>query len=172
MLKLIINVNFNKVLRVIGVWLSAISYSVFACGVHQNTGLYFVTEPGSLSVFENIISERQKGHLNNAKKPDHFKRYNFTSALNKPSEYKIPFSLFEAIKGHYSTIVLGQNVQLQGRNTLPSAEELVVISELDILDALAMGTLTWQQAKTNGLVKVNGSPQDIEMLDLWFSQRF
>ncbi|GAM76364.1 hypothetical protein JCM19241_3901 [Vibrio ishigakensis] len=51
------------------------SSMVFACGLHQETGFSFVSEPGSLEVFEKIIISRQNQELGNPNKPDHFKLF-------------------------------------------------------------------------------------------------
>ena len=49
---------------------------------------------------------------------------------------------------------------------------LLLITELDVLDALANGKLTWQDAKANQLVKINGSQHDINALDNWLNDLF
>lgn len=144
---------------------------VNACGVHQDAGFSFVSEPGSLPIFERIIHERQHGTFSNMDKPEHFKLYSFTNALSK-SDQQMSFSLFEAVKGHYSEILFSEMIVVQERASMPSSSDLLLISELDVLDALASKQLSWPDAKSQGLVRINGLPQDIAMLDKWFSDLF
>lgn len=134
-------------------------------------GFNFVTEPGSLPVFERIIHERQNGSFSNVNKPEHFKLYSFTNALSK-SEQQMSFSLFEAVKGHYSEILLSELIIVQERASLPTSNDLLLISELDVLDALASEQLSWSDAKQQGLVRINGQAQDIAKLDKWFTDLF
>ncbi|UGA57403.1 hypothetical protein [Vibrio sp. VB16] len=147
------------------------SYS-YACGLHQSTGFNFVTEPGSLEVFENVIAVRQSNALGNVKKPEHFLLYSFKGALNKPYSNRINFSIFEAIKGHYSEVTFGYSIDVLGRDTLPTGNDVLLITELDVLDALATRSLSWSQAKEQELVKVNGQDHDVDVLDNWFTALF
>lgn len=131
-----------------------------------------VTEPGSLEVFENVIAVRQSNALGNVMKPEHFLLYSFKGALSKSYRNKINFSIFEAVKGHYSEVIFGHSIDVLGRDTLPTENDVLVITELDVLDALATRELSWPQAKDRGLVKVNGRANDIDALDIWFTVLF
>ncbi len=149
--------------------LTLVSSLSFACGLHQDTGFSLITEPGSLEVFANIIETRRNNTLNNSNKPDHFQLFTIKSALAKPNEHQINFSLFEAIKGHYSKVTLDNGVNITGRDTLPKKDELLVITELDVLDALATKAMTWNEAKENKLLIINGNKTEIAQLERWFS---
>ncbi|MEZ9139730.1 MULTISPECIES: hypothetical protein [unclassified Shewanella] len=142
-----------------------------ACGIHQDTGLFLVTEPGSLPVFENTVNERQNGRFNSLKSPEHVKVYQFTKVLSN-SNQKVSFSLFEPVKGHYSEVLISEHTKLQHRETQPSPTELLLIAELDVLEALATKQLSWSDAKTLGLVRINGQAKDIAMLERWFVDLF
>ncbi|MDB1125996.1 hypothetical protein [Vibrio algarum] len=148
------------------------SSTIYACGLHQATGFNFVTEPGSLDVFANIIEVRQSNALGNIKKPQHFQLFAFKGAVSKPYPAKVNFSIFEPIKGHYSEVETRKTVTVSGRESLLTINDILVITELDVLDALATNTLSWQQAKAQGLVKVNGTDSNTEALDRWFTQLF
>ncbi|MFA0086586.1 hypothetical protein [Vibrio sp. 10N.261.51.F12] len=149
------------------------SASAFACGIHQSTGFSLVTEEGSLDVFASVIDLRQSNELNNLEKPDHFRLYSFKSALQKPSDFtKLNFSLFEAIKGHYSDVYIGNTALVTGKMALPTEDELIVITELDILDGLANGSLSWEDALDRNLVRVNGPTEQVEQINLWFNDLF
>ncbi len=152
--------------------LSLSSSLVFACGLHQETGFSLVTEPGSLEVFGNIINARQDDEFGNLDKPDHFKLFAIKSALAKAHPSKIEFNLFEAIKGHYSQISIEKGANVSGRDTLPTENDLLLITELDVFDALANGTISWDQATLNGLVIINGPQDKREQLEDWFSDIF
>ena len=84
----------------------------------------------------------------------------------------IEFNLFEAIKGHYSQISIQKGVNVSGRDTLPTENDLLLITELDVFDALANGTISWDQATLNGLVVINGPQDKREQLEDWFSDIF
>ncbi|GEA51861.1 hypothetical protein VIN01S_26650 [Vibrio inusitatus NBRC 102082] len=148
------------------------SATALACGLHQSTGFNMAIEEGSLDVFASVIEVRQSGELNNINKPDHFRLFSFKSSLEKAHPNKADFSIFEAIKGHYSDVAIGSNVQITGMDNLPTDEEVLLITELDVLDALATGTLSWEQAKLAGLVRINGPEKRKRAIDLWFSQIF
>lgn len=150
-------------------FVSSVSY---ACGLHQTTGFNLITEPGSLTVFSNVISARQANAFDNGNKPDHFRLFDIKKALDKPHQHKLNFSLFEAINGHYSDINMTNKSLIKGRNMPVTPNTLLLITELDVLDALANGKLTWQDAKANQLVKINGSQHDINALDNWLNDLF
>lgn len=170
--------QINKLLKRILTLVSVFAASTaLACGLHQRTDFSFVFEPGSLDVFENVIKSRQEQELGNPNKPDHFRVFAFKGALAKPYPDKIDFSLFEAIKGHYSEISViptsnNDTINLKGRDTLPTAEDLLLVSELDVLDTLANGGLTWVEAKQKQLVVINGPEQEVQRLDAWFNATF
>jgi len=164
-------VTFMKFKIVIFLLVLVSSYS-YACGLHQSTGFNLVTEPGSLEVFENVIAVRQSNALGNVTKPEHFLLYSFKGALSKSNKNKINFSIFEAVKGHYSEVIFSHSVEVLGRDTLPTGNDVLVITELDVLDALATRALSWSQAKEQGLVKVNGQAHDVDALDNWFTALF
>jgi hypothetical protein len=149
--------------------LTLVSSLSFACGLHQDTGFSLITEPGSLEVFENIIETRKNNTFNNSNKPDHFQLFTIKSVLEKPNEHQINFSLFEAIKGHYNKVTLDNGVNITGRDTLPEKYELLVITELDVLDALATKAITWNEIKKNNLLIINGNKTDTVQLERWFS---
>ena len=144
------------------------SSSSFSCGLHQNTGFNLTTEPGSLSVFSNIIDARQSGVLGDTDKPDAFRLFTIKAALAKPHKNKIDFIMFEAIKGHYSNVWVSHGVLMNGVQTLPDTKDLLVITELDVFDALALGTVSWEQAQNQGLVKVTGDDEKVAALNKWF----
>ncbi|GEA61127.1 hypothetical protein [Vibrio comitans] len=148
------------------------STTALACGLHQSTGFNMAIEEGSLDVFASVIEVRQSGELNNINKPDHFRVFSFKSSLEKAHPNQTDFSIFEAIKGHYSDVTMGANVQITGKDSLPTDEEVLLITELDVLDALATGTLSWEQAKQADLVRINGPEKRKRALNLWFSQIF
>ncbi|WP_172380139.1 hypothetical protein [Vibrio sp. Vb339] len=152
--------------------LSLTSSLTFACGLHQDTGFSLVTEPGSLEVFGNVITARQDNEFNNLNKPDHFRVFAIKAALAKPHPGKIEFNLFEAIKGHYSQVKLEKGVDVSGRDTLPTEEDLLLITELDVFDALATGTISWDHATLNGLVIINGPQDKREQLEDWLGDIF
>lgn len=149
-----------------------ISSTSLACGVHQNTGFQMTTEPGSLDVFEQVIHARQMNAFSNMTKPDHFRLFSVKKALNQPHPSKLDFTLFEAIKGHYSEVSMDLEVSIQGRESSPLAGDLVLISELDVLDALSTGEISWKKANEMNLVKINGKPHEVDQLNDWFSNVF
>ncbi len=150
-------------------FVSSVSY---ACGLHQNTGFNLITEPGSLTVFSNIISARQADTFNNGNKPDHFRLFDFKKELDKPHQQKINFALFEAINGHYSDVNVVDKSLIVGRSSPVTPDTLLLITELDVLDALANGKLTWKQAKAAHWVQINGTPQETQILEQWLNNLF
>jgi hypothetical protein len=144
----------------------------YACGVHQDTGFNFVTEPGSLAVFSNVIEVRKLNTLGNVSKSENVHLNSLVNALSQPYANKLDFSLFEATKGHYSQVTVGQNVVVTEQETAITANDLLLITDLDVMDALATNVMTWQQAKQRGLVTINGKPQKVNQLDTWFSALF
>lgn len=152
--------------------LSLVSSLSLACGLHQDTGFNFVTEPGSLSVFGQVIEARKNNELGNVNKPDHFLLFTIKAGLAKSNRNKIDFSIFEAVKGHYSQVTVGKVVSVEGRDSLPKKDDLLVVTELDVLDALASQKISWHQAKAQGLVVVNGDFDSVSQLDAWFTDLF
>jgi hypothetical protein len=158
--------------RLLTYLLAIIPMTVSACGLHQSTGLYFQTEPGSLAVLENIVEARKNNALGNADKPEQFRLYLFMRKLAKDSSNAVSFSLFEAIKGHYRQVLVDPRLKIVSRETRPTQQELLVVTELDVLDALATGKLSWEQANNQGLIVINGNAQDVAALEHWFASLF
>ncbi|WP_394243790.1 hypothetical protein [Vibrio astriarenae] len=158
--------------RVAMVMLMCQSAALWACGLHQSTGFNMVLEEGSLDVFASVIDARQSNEFNNADKPDHFRLYSLKNALAQAYSDKIEFAIFEAIKGHYSEVHFADSVLVTGMNDFPTPDDLLVVTELDVLDALASGQLSWQQAKARDLVRVNGPEVKKQQLDNWFDDLF
>ncbi|WP_194436376.1 hypothetical protein [Vibrio fluminensis] len=142
------------------------------CGLHQSFGLHITSKPGSLDVFTEIIAARKAGDLTNTAKPDQFKLFSIKKAFSQAAITAPNFTIFEAIKGHYSQVTTSNSYQITGRNTLPNDEDLVLVTELDVLDALATGGLSWQIAKESKLVRINGSPDQVVQLDAWMTSLF
>ena len=67
---------------------------------------------------------------------------------------------------------LNKGVDVTGRDTLPTDKDLLLITELDVFDALATGTISWDHATLNGLVIINGPQDKREQLEDWFSDIF
>ncbi|MGY5453060.1 hypothetical protein ACVFI8_19285 [Agarivorans sp. MS3-6] len=143
-----------------------------ACGMHQGTGFSFVSEPGSLEVFGNVVDIRKFNVLGNVNKAENVELLSFKKALNKPHENKQNFSIFEATKGHYSDVTVGNGVLISARESSITEQDLLLITDLDVLDALASNVLSWRQAKHFGLVKINGSSDEADALELWLTALF
>ncbi|MGV2842013.1 hypothetical protein ACE3G7_22895, partial [Vibrio cyclitrophicus] len=58
------------------------------------------------------------------------------------------------------------------RDTLPTEEDLLLITELDVFDALATGTISWDQASLQRLIVINGPQDKREQLEAWFNDIF
>ncbi|OLQ92940.1 hypothetical protein BIY22_00110 [Vibrio panuliri] len=142
------------------------------CGLHQSFGLHITSEPGSLEVFTEIIAARKAGDLTNTAKPDQFKLFSIKKAFSQAAIAAPNFTIFEAIKGHYSQVTPTNSYQITGRNTLPNDDDLVLVTELDVLDTLATGGLSWQTAKQSQLVRINGVPEQVALLDSWLTSLF
>ncbi|MEH6454264.1 MAG: hypothetical protein V7782_14635 [Psychromonas sp.] len=147
----------------------------YACNFHQSTGFSFITEPGSLDVFERVIEMRQSEQLvsYNSFDPLQTALYpSFTEMLHQPFEKKINFTIFEAIIGHYSEINLNSPMIITDREQAITESDLLLITEWDVLDTLVTRTMSWQQVKQLGLVKINGKANEIIQLDEWFTVMF
>lgn len=147
----------------------------YACSLHQSTGFNFVTEPGSLAVFERVIEMRKNNQLVNYNSFDPLQSAlypSFTEMLGRPYENKINFTIFEAIVGHYSEIDINSDVIIKDREQVITESDLVLVTDWDVLDTLVTRSMSWQQVKQLGLVKINGKANEITQLDEWFSVMF
>lgn len=147
-----------------------------ACGLHQSTGFSFITEPGSLDVFANVIEARQKNTFGNSDNQQALGFNAFQLALTKPNKNKLIFTLFESTVGHYSDVTFSDSIfnpiAIADRQSVLNEGDLLLISDRDVLDALARGVISWQQAKDKGLVKINGTTLQVAQLDKWLDERF
>lgn len=144
----------------------------YTCNFHQSTAFGFITEPGSLDVFERVIEMRQSEQLvsYNSFDPLQTALYpSFTEMLGQPFENKINFTVFEAIAGHYSEINLNGPMIITDRQQVITESDLLLITEWDVIDTLVTRTMSWQQVKHLGLVKINGKANEITQLDEWFT---
>ncbi|MFV0447457.1 MAG: hypothetical protein ACK5MF_03165 [Vibrio sp.] len=149
------------------------SFMSYSCGLHQNTGFNLITEPGSLEVFQNVIDARRDNLLLNKGKPDQFLLYTIKAKFDESQEDKLDFVLFEAVKGHYSDFKYTDNhMTVTGKNKMPEKDELMLITELDVLDALASGVIDWEQATQHSLIKLVGPQNKKAMMNEWFSKLF
>ncbi|GLS92115.1 hypothetical protein GCM10007916_31850 [Psychromonas marina] len=144
----------------------------YACGLHQTAGFNFITEPGSLAVFENVIEMRKTDPFAAIDLQQLGRPSPFINALNQPYNNKIAFTIFEAIKGHYNEVDLAAQITIEPRETGITENDLLLITDSGVLDALGYHRLSWQQAKALGLVKINGKTIESEKLDQWFTVMF
>lgn len=155
--------------------ISILSTYSFACNLHQSTAFGFVTEPGSLDVFERVIEMRQSKQLvsYNSLDPLQSALYpSFKEKLRQPYENKINFTIFEAIIGHYSEVNFNSPMIIKDREQVITENDLLLVTEWDVLDTLVTRTMSWQQVKQLGLVKINGKANKIIQLDEWFTVMF
>jgi len=156
--------------------LTFVCSTAYACNFHQATDFFFVTEQGSLDVYAGVIEARQADAFGTVDKQEEIGFGSFQLALTKPNQNKINFSIFQAINGHYSDVTLSNSIfnpiAIADRQEYLEEGDLVLISEMDVLDALARGVVSWQQAKEQDLVRVNGLPLQVAQLDKWLSERF
>jgi len=150
--------------------------SAYACNFHQGTDIFLVTEQGSLDVFAAVIEARQAEILTSLDEQQEIGFTAFQIALTKPNKNKLNFAIFQAINGHYSDVTLSDSIfnpiAIADRREYLEEGDLVLITETDVLDALARGVLSWQEAKDQELVKINGMSLQAEQLDRWLSERF
>lgn len=150
------------------------TYSV-ACNLHQSTAFGFVTEPGSLAVFERVIEMRQSQQLVSYDSLDPLQSAlypSFPEKLGQTYENKINFTIFEAIIGHYSEVNFSSTKLIKDREQAITENDLVLVTELDVLDTLVTRAMSWQQVKQLGLIKINGKAKEIIQLDEWFTVMF
>lgn len=147
-----------------------------ACNFHQGTDFFFVTEQGSLDVYAGVIEARQADAFGTVEKQQQIGFSSFQIALTKPNKNKIDFAIFEAINGHYSDVTITSSIfnpiAIQDRQVLLEDDDLVLISETDVLDALARGVISWTEAQEQDLVRVNGAPLQVAQLNTWLAERF
>jgi len=147
-----------------------------ACNFHQGTDFSFVTETGSLDVYAGVIEARQANAFGTVDSQQQIGFGSFQLALTKPNKNKLNFAIFEAINGHYSDVTISESIfnpiAIADRMVLLEDKDLLLISETDVLDAPARGVVSWQQAKEQDLVRVNGLPLQVAQLDKWLDERF
>ncbi|WOT04398.1 hypothetical protein [Shewanella youngdeokensis] len=152
--------------------LTLVSSHSFGCGIHQDTGFSFVTEPGSLDIFNKVVEQRRSNMLGNAHMTEQAQLTTFTRALSEPYDSKIAFTIFEATKGHYRKVSISEQIQITELHTATDENTLMLVTDLDVMAALATNVLSWEQAKKSGLVQINGEPEAKKALALWFSTVF
>jgi len=156
--------------------LTLVCSAAHACNFHQGTDFFFVTEQGSLDVYAGVIEARQANAFGTVDKQEEIGFGSFQLALTKPNRNKLNFSIFQAVNGHYSDVTLSDSIfnpiAIADRQEYLEEDDLVLISEMDVLDALARGVLSWQEAKDQDLVKVNGLALQTEQLDRWLVEQF
>lgn len=153
----------------------ACSYT-HACGLHQSADFSFITEPGSLDVFANVIEARQTNTFGTSDNVEELGFSTFKLALTKPNKNKLNFTIFQSTVGHYSDVTITDSIfnpiAIADRQSVLNENDLLLVSDIDVLDGLARGVVSWQQAKEQGLVKVNGTALQVAQLNKWFDERF
>ena len=153
----------------------ACSYA-HACGLHQSADFSFITEPGSLDVFANVIEARQTDTFATSDNVEQLGFSAFKLALTKPNKNKLNFTIFQSTVGHYSDVTITDSIfnpiTIADRQSILNENDLLLVSDVDVLDALARGVISWQQAKEMEVVKINGAALQADQLDKWFDERF
>ncbi|NLS14217.1 hypothetical protein HGP28_15125 [Vibrio sp. SM6] len=143
-----------------------------ACALHYGTNVAIIGTNEVQEVVRGIVKARKKHMLENQAKPKHFMKFSLENRLGYAYPNRLDFALLEPISRHYSQVVSAAKPRLTVLNELPSEQDLLLITELDILDALATGKLTWPQAKNKKLVTFRGPEEKVSDIEKWFSYIF
>ena len=86
-------------------------------------------------------------------------------------------SQFNIIEPNSGSLKLSGSLDVSGsNNTIGSVKigsgDIDNSTELDVFDALATGTISWDHATLNGLVIINGPQDKREQLEDWLSDIF
>ena len=138
-----------------------------ACGLHQSTGFSLVTLPGSLDVFGAVVEARQHDRFNNQNKPINFQLFTVRSQFAKESKDQLEFVVFEAIRGHASDV---NGKSITGKNSDITPQELVVITEWDVLDGIASGSISLSEAIKNNWIRLLGPIEKKQQFSQWVQQ--
>ncbi len=158
--------------KVLALLLILYSSSGYSCAFHNISNTTLIGTPEVQDTVRSIVKIRRKDTLGNKAKPDYFKVYAVQNKLDEPYANKMSFAMLEPISRHYSYVDVKGKAIIKSLEALPSKDDLLVITELEILDALAVGTLNWSEVKAKKLIALKGAEQETVELEQWFAQVF
>ncbi|MGL6314310.1 hypothetical protein [Vibrio sp. WXL103] len=143
--------------------------TAYACPFHDlvTDGL---TDEISITIGYYIKHNRKTAVLEGNLANQRMAMYLFSMRLSQVNEAVPSFHLRQALDGHYSSFEDSSGVKLveyKFGEVLP-----ILITETDVLLALAQGKLTWQFAKEEGLVSINAGEEERKELDRVFGVAF
>ncbi len=158
--------------KVLALLLIIYSSSGYSCAFHNLSNTTLIGTPEVQDTVRSIVKIRKKGTLGNKAKPDHFKAYAVQNKLDEPYDNKMNFAMLGPISRHYSYVDVKDKAIIKSLEALPGENDLLVITELEILDALAVGTLSWSDVKAKKLIVLQGTEQETAKLEQWFAKVF
>ncbi|WP_295893471.1 hypothetical protein [uncultured Vibrio sp.] len=162
--------------RIITTFLSALLFTstVFACGFHNDTGLIAVpNHPGIMLTIPSIQTAIEDQTIPASEKPAAMINWQLAQKLSatKPNHDII---FYQAIDGHYSTVSSNNFRWLEDYNseTRPPLGALMILSEMNVFNALMEQQITIDQAFEKRWIHVNGPRDQREAVTHWLREAF
>ncbi|MGF1695325.1 hypothetical protein L4D20_02485 [Vibrio kyushuensis] len=160
--------------KLIGLVILTLSFKAIGCAV--DAGGFSAGLPqhrGALTTLMNIATARQSDDLPARTMPEQVLIWQLAQQLGQ-TKPDLDITFYQAIEGHYSKFSSSSFSIFKPYpdNTMPTNQELMVISEFDVLAALLNKELTWKQVLEYKLLIINGETEEIEQVQEWLKTAF
>jgi hypothetical protein len=151
-----------------------LSPKTLACGFHEGVGMLNIPNyPGIMFTLTRVNAALEVGMIKKMEKPAAMLNWQLAQKLNST----IPvdnITFYQVSEGHYSTIGNDDYRWLGDyqSETKPALGELMILSELIVMNALLDGTITIDKALNEMWIKVNGPKVEREAVTQWLKEAF
>ncbi|MGL6258246.1 hypothetical protein [Vibrio sp. WXL210] len=162
--------------RIISLGLAVLlaSTNTFACGFHDGAGALDIPNyPGIMFTLARIKAATDVEMISEMEKPAAMLNWQLAQQLRDTMPVD-NITFYQVIEGHYSTITNDPYRWLNdySSDTRPALGELMILSELSVLNALLEGEITIDKALEEMWIKVNGPREQREAVTQWLRDSF
>jgi hypothetical protein len=148
--------------------------NVLACGFHNSVGVLQVPNyPGIMYTIARVNGAVDVNMIPEMEKPAAMLNWQLAQKFNGTMPVE-NITFYQVIEGHYSTISNDPRRWLNNyqSDTKPGLGELMILSDLVVLDALLEGIIDIDIALEEMWIKVNGPREQREAVTAWLRDSF
>ncbi|MCK6264106.1 hypothetical protein KP803_12570 [Vibrio sp. ZSDE26] len=121
-----------------------------------------------LTTISSITIASADDFLPDLEKPDAMLNWQLGQKLTS-TKPDLQITFYQAIEGHYSILSNAQFRFLENYpdDKIPTNEDLMIISEMSVLSAIADQQIDIQEALNNRLITINGDPDEVQIVKQW-----
>lgn len=144
------------------------SFLAYACNLHGGVGIQIPAHKNLLTTLSNIATATAQWRLQPLYKSE-FQLNSELAAKLHSTKPAFDIIFYQAIEGHYLVVSQGsfQWLEVYTKAKMPNQNDVMIISELTVFDAIIENRMTIQAALKQQLIVINGPEGAQEIIHSW-----